>query len=64
MIGETPFALAYGMEAIIPLEIGLPTTRIAEFVAKENKSNLWKDLELQKNDGTWPQFGLLHTSNK
>ncbi len=22
---ETPFALAYGVEAIIPLEIGLPT---------------------------------------
>jgi hypothetical protein len=52
------------MEAVIPLEIVLPTTRIAEFVAKENKSNLQKDLELQKNGGTWPQFGLLHTSNR
>ena len=25
--GATPFALAYGMEAIIPTEIGMPTTR-------------------------------------
>ena len=24
--GETPFALAYGVEAVIPLEVGLPTT--------------------------------------
>ena len=24
-IGNTPFALAYGMDAIIPIEIGLPT---------------------------------------
>ncbi len=25
--GKTPFALAYGVEAVIPLEIGLPTIR-------------------------------------
>ena len=25
--GETPFSLAYGMEAVIPLEIELPTMR-------------------------------------
>ena len=24
-IGETPFALAYGVEVVIPLEVGLPT---------------------------------------
>jgi transposase InsO family protein len=24
--GETPFALAYGVEAVIPLEVGIPTT--------------------------------------
>uniref|UniRef100_A0A2N9H6S9 Uncharacterized protein n=1 Tax=Fagus sylvatica TaxID=28930 RepID=A0A2N9H6S9_FAGSY len=29
--GETPFALAYGVEAVIPLEVGLPTTRTTEF---------------------------------
>jgi transposase InsO family protein len=26
LTGETPFALAYGVEAVVPLEVGLPTT--------------------------------------
>ncbi len=26
LTGETPFALAYSVEAVIPLEVGLPTT--------------------------------------
>ena len=43
---ETPFALAYGVEAVIPLEIGLPTTRTMEFDAEENECNLRKDLNL------------------
>uniref|UniRef100_A0A2N9F1K3 Uncharacterized protein n=1 Tax=Fagus sylvatica TaxID=28930 RepID=A0A2N9F1K3_FAGSY len=38
--GETPFALAYCVEAVIPLEVGLPTTRITEFNAEENECNL------------------------
>uniref|UniRef100_A0A2N9GHT1 Integrase catalytic domain-containing protein n=1 Tax=Fagus sylvatica TaxID=28930 RepID=A0A2N9GHT1_FAGSY len=45
-IGETPFALAYGVEAIIPLEVGLPTTRTTEFDTEENECNLRKDLNL------------------
>jgi hypothetical protein len=43
---ETPFALAYGVEAVIPLEVGLPTTRTTEFDAEENEDNLRKDLNL------------------
>ena len=27
--GVSPFALIYGMEAVIPIEIGLPTVRTA-----------------------------------
>ena len=46
LTGETPFALAYGVEAVIPLEVGLPTTRTTEFDAEENESNLRKDLNL------------------
>uniref|UniRef100_A0A2N9IWS2 Integrase catalytic domain-containing protein n=1 Tax=Fagus sylvatica TaxID=28930 RepID=A0A2N9IWS2_FAGSY len=38
--GETPFALAYGVEAVIPLEVGLPTTRTTEFDVEENESSL------------------------
>jgi hypothetical protein len=44
--GETPFALAYKVEAVIPLEVGLPTTRTKEYDAEENESNLKKDLNL------------------
>uniref|UniRef100_A0A2N9GKE8 Uncharacterized protein n=1 Tax=Fagus sylvatica TaxID=28930 RepID=A0A2N9GKE8_FAGSY len=44
--GETPFALAYGVEAVIPLEVGLPTTRTTEFDVEENESSLRKDLNL------------------
>jgi hypothetical protein len=45
-IDETPFALAFGVEAVIPLEVGLPTTRTTEFVVETNKEDLWKDLDL------------------
>ena len=44
--GETPFALAYGVEAVISLEVGLPTTRTTEYDAEENESNLRKDVNL------------------
>jgi hypothetical protein len=44
--GETPFTLAYRMEAVIPLEVGLPTTRTTEFDAEENEDNLRKNLNL------------------
>lgn len=29
LAGTSPFALAYGMKAIIPMEVGMPTTRSA-----------------------------------
>nr|CAN82844.1 hypothetical protein VITISV_005761 [Vitis vinifera] len=35
--GNTPFALAYGMDVVIPTEIGLPTIRTD--VAKQNDAN-------------------------
>ncbi len=44
--GETPFALTYRVEAVIPLEVGLPTTRTTEFDTEENESNLRKDPNL------------------
>uniref|UniRef100_A0A2N9HHC2 Uncharacterized protein n=1 Tax=Fagus sylvatica TaxID=28930 RepID=A0A2N9HHC2_FAGSY len=44
--GETPFALAYGVEAVIPLEVGLPTTRTTEYDVEENESSLRMDLNL------------------
>jgi hypothetical protein len=44
--GETPFALAYGVEAVIPLEVGIPTTRTTDFAVETNEDNLRKDLDL------------------
>uniref|UniRef100_A0A2N9GE01 Integrase catalytic domain-containing protein n=1 Tax=Fagus sylvatica TaxID=28930 RepID=A0A2N9GE01_FAGSY len=34
--GETPFSLAYGSEAVIPLEIGLPTLRTSKWEPTRN----------------------------
>ena len=44
--GETPFALAYGVEAVIPLEVRMPTTRTTDFLMETNEDNLRKDLDL------------------
>ena len=41
--GETPFTLAYGVEAVIPLEVGIPTTRTTDFEVETNEDNLRKD---------------------
>ena len=46
--GETPFALAYGVETVIPLEVGIPTTRTTDFAVETNEDNLRKDLDLLK----------------
>ena len=44
--GETPYALAYGVEAVIPLEVGILTTRTTDFAVQTNEDNLRKDLDL------------------
>ncbi len=44
--GETPFALAYGVEAVIPLEIELPIIQTTDFDVGINEDSLRKDLDL------------------
>ncbi|GKD42442.1 hypothetical protein Tco_1267087 [Tanacetum coccineum] len=44
--GETPFSLTYGMEAVIPVEIGMPTLRIAEVDMIKNDEALEINLDL------------------
>ncbi|GJT94441.1 reverse transcriptase domain-containing protein [Tanacetum coccineum] len=44
--GETPFSLTYGAEAIIPVEIGMPTLRTAEIDMIKNNEALGIDLDL------------------
>jgi ribonuclease HI len=44
--GRTPFSLAFGMEAIIPLQIGLPTILTENFDEEVNNENIAADLDL------------------
>ena len=43
--GETPFSLAFGTEAVVPAEIGMPTYRVQHFNPECND-----DLQLQNLD--------------
>ena len=38
--GETPFKLTYGIEAIIPLDVGLPSLRVENFDSQRNEDQL------------------------
>lgn len=44
--GDTPFALTYGTEAVIPVEIGMPSVRYALFDPIENDEQLLLNLDL------------------
>ncbi|GJV69913.1 reverse transcriptase domain-containing protein [Tanacetum coccineum] len=44
--GETPFSLTYGTEAVIPVEIGMPTLRTAEIDLTKNNEALGMNLDL------------------
>ena len=45
-IGETPFLMTYGAEAVIPLETGFPTLRTRLFTPSSNDNLLEKSLDL------------------
>ena len=45
-IGETPFSMTYGVEAIIPLETRFPTLRTSSFTLSNNDRLLGKSLDL------------------
>uniref|UniRef100_A0A2N9J2Z7 Uncharacterized protein n=1 Tax=Fagus sylvatica TaxID=28930 RepID=A0A2N9J2Z7_FAGSY len=44
--GETPYSLTYGVEAVIPLEVGLPTLRSEQYDQEDNELMLAKDMDL------------------
>ncbi|GJQ97690.1 reverse transcriptase domain-containing protein [Tanacetum coccineum] len=44
--GETPFRLTYGIEAVIPAEIGMPTHRTSSMNEKTNDQELRLNLDL------------------
>ena len=45
MTGVSPFALTYGIEAIIPIEIGMPKIR-TEVPGMANAKSISKDLDM------------------
>ena len=47
-MGETPFSMTYGSEAVIPLEFGFPTLRTNQFNIEENHHLLLDSLDLAK----------------
>ena len=44
-IGETPFKLTYGTEAVIPVEVGVTSTRRAAFSEEGNDEELRINLD-------------------
>ena len=46
LIGETPFSMSYGAEAVIPLETGFPTLRTQSFNLSDNDELLERSLDL------------------
>nr|GEU36071.1 reverse transcriptase domain-containing protein [Tanacetum cinerariifolium] len=44
--GDTPFSLTYGTEAVIPVEIRIPTYRTAIVDVMHNDEELWLNLDL------------------
>ena len=45
-IGETPFSMTYGAEAVIPLETNFPTLKTSTFCPNANNGLLEKSLDL------------------
>ena len=44
--GETHFSMTYGVEAVIPLETGFPTSKTSSFNPRDNDKQLTKSLDL------------------
>lgn len=47
--GETPFALAFGHEAVVPAEIGVRTHRIEYFSEEQNDEQMCINLNLMED---------------
>nr|XP_025641263.1 uncharacterized protein LOC112736141 [Arachis hypogaea] len=48
--GETPFKLVYGSEALIPIEVGLPTLRAELYDEQQNQRARSAELDLAEED--------------
>ena len=59
--GETPFALAYGCEAVVPTEFKLQTYRISSYNDQQNNDALREELDLveEKRDQAYIRMAAL-----
>ena len=63
-IGETPFSMTYGAEAVIPLETSFPTSRTSSFNPMDNDEQLTKTLDLIKEKGENAMVQLVYYQHK
>ena len=59
-IGETPFSMTYGVETVIPLEIGFPTSRTSSFNPKDNDEQLTRSSDLIEEKSEIAMIQLAH----
>ena len=45
-IRDTPFNLAFGVDAVIPVKIGINSLRVSHFDPEQNEANLRANLDL------------------
>ncbi|KAK2991305.1 hypothetical protein RJ640_024570 [Escallonia rubra] len=58
--GETPFSLSFGTEALIPMEVGLPSLRLTSYDPIQNEEALRANLDLL--DERREQAAMHHTA--
>ena len=63
-IGENPFSMTYGVEAVILLENGFPTMRTSTFTSDGNDELLKKNLDLieERRENAMVQLAYYQTS--
>ncbi|XP_024017090.1 uncharacterized protein LOC112090316 [Morus notabilis] len=56
--GETPFSMAYGVEAILPVEVSIPTNRVTRYEEERNTELMGLELDLLKERRTDAELRL------
>ena len=61
-MGETPFSMTYGAEAVLPLEASFPTLKSSTFTPKNNDELLGRSLDLaeKKREKTMIHMACYH----
>ena len=66
LMGETPFSMTYGAEAVLPLEVSFPTLKSSTFTPRNNDELLGRSLDLaeEKREKTMIQMAYYHQKLK